>query len=171
MFKAKVSLISSVALASSLMMSSQLSMAGAELVDTPVFVAVAAAGDAGAAGEPSSADAAQITKLKLAKRMKKLSDLSSKKSRAPLLKHVAVSGEGVATTDLEHLGREQYIAFVTLPAGDVFLEINGKVYDETIPAADGGQEHVILFDHKRPTRPKLTVFKRSLLQFVDSDIK
>ncbi|BFM07476.1 hypothetical protein [Halioxenophilus aromaticivorans] len=120
------------------------------------------------ASAPSAAEATLIKELKLEKKMARLSKAMSRSSRKPLLRRLAVRGDGIDTTDFEHKGSELYVAYVTLAGGKQLVEINGKDYD--LDNATGEAEYVMLFNNSKPARPKLTVFKKDLLQWVTSPI-
>jgi len=128
---------------------------------------VAAAATSGQ--QADSADLEQIKELKLDKEIAQLKKAIGRSSRKPLLKHLSVTGDGIGVTAFEHLGSEQYVAYQAFPAGDHVVEINGKDYDVNI--SEGDKEYVLLFNNRKPSRPQLTVFKRELLQYIDSPIK
>ncbi|WP_317929225.1 hypothetical protein [Halioxenophilus sp. WMMB6] len=133
-------------------------------------VPVSARADAAQPTGPSAEQKAAIAELKLEKVMKRLAGRTRGGPGRPLLKRLSVSGDGFEGAEFTPLGGEQYVAYVTLPAGEYDLIINGKPYSESIPAVNDQVEHVVLFDHSKSTRPRVLVFSRALLQWVDSPI-
>ena len=124
--------------------------------------------DAGSQAGPSSEDLAMIKSLKLEKKLQRLQKAMSRSSRKPLLRRLTVRGDQLETADFEHKGSELYVAYAHLPAGKQLVEINGKDYD--LDLAEAKAEYVLLFNNSKPQRPKLTVFKKDLLEWVDSPL-
>ncbi|BFM16415.1 hypothetical protein R50073_25980 [Maricurvus nonylphenolicus] len=81
----------------------------------------------------------------------------------PIFKRLVLKGNRTKPVNFEFLGQNQYRAEVVVAQGKQIFEIGKHKYRRTIPASDNGETYVFIFDAKRPSRPRMVMFKKSLL--------
>jgi DNA repair exonuclease SbcCD ATPase subunit len=81
----------------------------------------------------------------------------------PIFKRLVLKGNRTEPVNFEFLGQNQYRAEVVVSQGKQIFEIGKHKYRRTIPASDNGETYVFIFDAKRPSRPRMVMFKKSLL--------
>jgi DNA repair exonuclease SbcCD ATPase subunit len=81
----------------------------------------------------------------------------------PIFKRLVLKGNRTEPVSFEFLGQNQYRAEVVVTKGKQIFEIGKHKYRRTIPISDDGQTYVFIFDAKRPSRPRMVMFKKSLL--------
>lgn len=82
----------------------------------------------------------------------------------PSFRRLYLRGSKVDTTQFDFLGRNQYRAEVAVAEGKQLFEIGRHKFRRTVPASDDGEVYVFIFDAKRLSRPRLAIFKKSLLE-------
>ncbi len=82
----------------------------------------------------------------------------------PTFKRLTLGGNKVETKAFEFLGQNQYRVETEVTNGRQIFQIGKHKFRRTIPAADNGQAYVFIFDAKRPSRPRLVMFKKELLE-------
>ena len=89
--------------------------------------------------------------------------LASGKPGRPIFSRLVLNGNMINGYEFEFLGKNQYRAQAVVSKGKQIFEIGRHKYRRTIPSSDDGQEYVFIFDAKRPSRPRLVMYKKSLL--------
>ncbi|NIB43851.1 hypothetical protein HBA55_29885 [Pseudomaricurvus alkylphenolicus] len=79
-------------------------------------------------------------------------------------KRLTLKGSKLGTSEFEFLGQNQYRVDTQVTKGRQIIQIGKHKFRRTIPASDDGSEYVFIFDAKRPSRPRLVMFRKSLLQ-------
>ncbi|TQV73429.1 hypothetical protein FKG94_17140 [Exilibacterium tricleocarpae] len=82
----------------------------------------------------------------------------------PSYRRLVLRGSKVQAVAFEFLGRDQYRAEVPVAAGKQQFEIGSHKFRRTIPASDDGEMYVFIYDAKRLSRPRLAIFRKSLLE-------
>ncbi len=98
------------------------------------------------------------------KEMERLNEkLASGGMGKPLYKRVIMTVNGQNPLNYEFIGRKYYLLETSVQAGRQLFEINNFKFRRTIPQADDGEDYVFLFDTKKAERPRLVMFKKSLI--------
>ncbi|WP_439134431.1 hypothetical protein [Pseudomaricurvus sp.] len=98
------------------------------------------------------------------KEVERLEDLlSSSDSGRPTFRYLTLVGNKVDAKKFEFLGRDQYRVDTVVSKGRQIFEVGRNKFRRTIPASDDGQEYVFIYDAKRLSRPRLVMFKKSLI--------
>ncbi len=82
----------------------------------------------------------------------------------PTFKRLALGGNKIDTQPFSFLGQNQYRVETKVTNGRQIFQIGKHKFRRTIPAADNGEEYVFIFDAKRPSRPRLVMYKKALLE-------
>lgn len=82
----------------------------------------------------------------------------------PTFKRLTLGGNKVEAKSFEFLGQNQYRVEAKVVNGRQIFQIGKHKFRRTIPAADDGQDYVFIFDAKRPSRPRLVMYKKALLE-------
>lgn len=90
--------------------------------------------------------------------------LSDGKSGRPTFKRLVLGGNKIESKAFEFLGQNQYRVETTVTNGRQIFQIGKHKFRRTIPAADSGEAYVFIFDAKRPSRPRLVMYKKALLE-------
>jgi hypothetical protein len=90
--------------------------------------------------------------------------LASGKGGRPIFNRLVLRGDQIEGNEFEFLGRKQYRAEAVVSKGRQLFEVAGHKYRRTIPATDDGQAYVFILDAKRPSRPRLVMYKKSLIE-------
>ncbi|MYM62312.1 hypothetical protein [Pseudomaricurvus sp. HS19] len=98
--------------------------------------------------------------------MERFKQLSLGSNARPLYRFLNLQGDKVKTTDFEHRGRDQYWAEAVVSKGPQEFRINNFKFSRIVPAAHDGETYVFIFDSKRASRPRLIMFKKSLLDLI-----
>jgi len=129
--------------------------------------AVLAAKQALLAEEPITAELSELDMEALAfarKEVARLDELlGAGKGGRPIFNRLILRGEQIDGNEFEFLGRRQYCAEAVVIKGRQLFEVAGHKFRRTIPAADDGQAYVFILDAKRPSRPRLVMYKKSLI--------
>lgn len=94
-------------------------------------------------------------------RLEKL--LSSSNEGRPTFRYLTLVGSKVESQSFEFLGRDQYRVDAVVSKGRQIFEVGSHKFRRTIPASDDGKEYVFIYDAKRLSRPRLVMFKKSLI--------
>jgi len=98
------------------------------------------------------------------KEVQRLDDLlASGKGGRPIFNRLILRGDQIEGNEFEFLGRRQYRTEAVVIQGRQLFEVAGHKFRRTIPAADDGQAYVFILDAKRPSRPRLVMYKKSLI--------
>lgn len=89
--------------------------------------------------------------------------LASGKPGRPIFDRLTLTGSKIEPQKFEFLGRDQYRTEAVVSAGKQLFEVGGNKYRRTIPSSDDGEAYVFIVDAKRPMRPRLVMYKKSLL--------
>ncbi|MAZ86342.1 MAG: hypothetical protein CL693_01755 [Cellvibrionaceae bacterium] len=90
--------------------------------------------------------------------------LSDGKPGRPTFKRLTLGGNKIESKAFEFLGQNQYRVETEVVTGRQIFQIGKHKFRRTIPAADNGQAYVFIFDAKRPSRPRLVMYKKALLE-------
>ncbi|MGH1374524.1 MAG: hypothetical protein ACRBBW_20980 [Cellvibrionaceae bacterium] len=82
----------------------------------------------------------------------------------PTFKRLALGGNKIDSQPFSFLGQNQYRVETKVTNGRQIFQIGKHKFRRTIPAADDGEEYVFIFDAKRPSRPRLVMYKKALLE-------
>ena len=69
----------------------------------------------------------------------------------------------MGAAEFKFQGRKLYLAESDVKSGQQIFRVGSKNFRSTIPAADDGQVYMFILDAKRPSSPRLSMFKKSLL--------
>ncbi len=92
--------------------------------------------------------------------------LSDGKPGRPTFKRLTLGGNKIESKAFEFLGQNQYRVETEVVNGRQIFQIGKHKFRRTIPAADNGQSYVFIFDAKRPSRPRLVMYKKALLESI-----
>lgn len=76
-----------------------------------------------------------------------------------------ISGSLLDSATMEHLGKNQYVAELTVQSGRQTVRINRSTFRIEIPEADEGEVYLFFVDASRP-RMQMTYYKKALLQYL-----
>lgn len=82
----------------------------------------------------------------------------------PTFKRLALGGNKIDSQPFSFLGQNQYRVETEVTNGRQIFQIGKHKFRRTIPAADNGEQYVFIFDAKRPSRPRLVMYKKALLE-------
>lgn len=81
----------------------------------------------------------------------------------PTFRNLSLTGNKVEPAMFEFLGQDQYRVDVVVENGRQIFEVGRNKFRRTVPASDNGQTYVFIFDAERLSRPRLVMFKKSLV--------
>lgn len=136
-------------------------IAAAEPEAVPVAAAAAAESPAPAALSELDKEAQEHARNEVA-RLKEL--LESNDTGRPTFKNLALTGNKMEPQMFEFLGQDQYRVDAQVSNGRQIFEVGRNKFRRTIPASDNGQTYVFIYDAKRLSRPRLVMFKKSLVE-------
>lgn len=84
----------------------------------------------------------------------------------PMFKRLTLGGNKVDQKAFEFLGQNQYRVDAVVQPGRQIFQVGKHKFRRTVPLVDEGQEYVFIFDAKRPSRPRLVMFKKSLIDSI-----
>jgi len=90
--------------------------------------------------------------------------LASKGKGRQVHKNLQIEGEGFSEADFEFLGAHQYRAEVKVIHGTQSFTVGSHRYRATIPLSDSGELYVFLYDVTRAGRPRLSMYRKSLVE-------
>lgn len=90
--------------------------------------------------------------------------LASKDKGRQVHKNLKIEGEGFLEANFEFLGSHQYRAQVKVTHGTQSFIVGSHRYRATIPLSDEGETYVFLYDVNRVGRPRLSMYRKSLLE-------
>lgn len=90
--------------------------------------------------------------------------LESGDTGRPTFKNLLLTGNRMEPQLFEFLGQDQYRVDVVVSNGRQIFEVGRNKFRRTIPASDNGQTYVFIYDAKRLSRPRLVMFKKSLVE-------
>ncbi len=82
----------------------------------------------------------------------------------PTFKRLTLGGNKIDSQAFAFLGQNQYRVETKVTNGRQIFQIGKHKFRRTIPTADNGEEYVFIFDAKRPSRPRLVMYKKALLE-------
>lgn len=82
----------------------------------------------------------------------------------PTFKRLALGGNKMDSHPFAFLGQNQYRVETEVTNGRQIFQVGKHKFRRTIPAADNGEQYVFIFDAKRPSRPRLVMYKKALLE-------
>ena len=98
--------------------------------------------------------------------MERFKQLTLGSKARPLYRNLVLQGSQVESSEFEHRGRDQYWTEAVVSKGQQEFQINGFRFSRIVPAAHDGEVYVFIFDSKRASRPRLVMFKKSLLDLI-----
>ncbi|GAB3106795.1 hypothetical protein GCM10027217_32610 [Pseudomaricurvus hydrocarbonicus] len=102
------------------------------------------------------------------KEIARLEDLLTDSNHGrPTYKRLTLGGNKVETEQFEFLGKDQYRVDTVVQNGRQIFQVGKHKFRRTIPASDNGAEYVFIYDAKRLSRPRLVMFKKSLLDAIN----
>jgi len=84
----------------------------------------------------------------------------------PTFKRLTLGGNKIDAKPFEFLGQNQYRVETKVANGRQIFQIGKHKFRRTIPVADDGQDYVFIFDAKRPSRPRLVMYKKALIESI-----
>lgn len=90
--------------------------------------------------------------------------LESNDAGRPTFKNLVLTGNKLEAQLFEFLGQDQYRVDAVVTNGRQIFEVGRNKFRRTIPASDNGQTYVFIYDAKRLSRPRLVMFKKSLVE-------
>lgn len=90
--------------------------------------------------------------------------LESGDAGRPTFKNLSLTGNKMEPQMFEFLGQDQYRLDAVVSNGRQIFEVGRNKFRRTIPASDNGQTYVFIYDAKRLSRPRLVMFKKSLVE-------
>lgn len=90
--------------------------------------------------------------------------LASKDKGRQVHKKLQIKGEGFSEGDFEFLGAHQYRAQVHVTHGVQSFIVGSHRYRATVPLSDDGELYVFLYDVSRVGRPRLSMYRKSLVE-------
>ena len=88
---------------------------------------------------------------------------SSEPSGRQLYKNLRIRSESV-DAEFQFLGNHQYRAESAVTGGRHMFKVGSHHYRGTIPSSDAGEVYVFLYDTSRKGKPRLSMYRKSLLQ-------
>lgn len=84
----------------------------------------------------------------------------------PFFSGLTLSGNLLETTAFEYLGHGLYLAESSVQAGRQNIKVNRGNFRIEIPDTDDGEVYLFYVDASRPTRLRLTYYKKSILDYL-----
>jgi len=90
--------------------------------------------------------------------------LAKRKTVRPIFKSLLLRSSRMAPIKFDHMGNNMYRAEARVVAGKQLFEVATTDFRTSIPSVDDGEWYVFIYDARRASRGRLSMYKRSLLQ-------